>query len=104
MRDVPQRAEHEEDGNVGRGIVDGDGGRGHGDAALRACGNVDVIVACAVMAYVFERCRQRVEQLRVEVPRVLVRVVGAVEGIDSRECTRSALRKEFFSCAGGVLI
>ena len=55
---ISQRAEEEEDANVGRGVVDGDGCVGDGYAACGASGHIDVVVARAVVANKFETRRE----------------------------------------------
>lgn len=49
-RDVPQRAEHEEYGYIGRRIVDGHGRVAHAYTPRRALLHINVIVARAVVA------------------------------------------------------
>lgn len=52
---LAQSADHQENADIGCRIVDGDWGAGHSDVLLRAGGNIDVVVSCAVVADVLER-------------------------------------------------
>lgn len=47
--DAAEGAEHQQQGDVGRGVVDGDGRAGDLDPAVVASGHVDVVVAGAVV-------------------------------------------------------
>lgn len=71
---LAQSADHQENSHVGCRIVDSNWGAGHSDVLLRAGGNIDVVVSCAVVADVLERLGQDFEHLCVEWTGVLCAV------------------------------
>lgn len=72
MRNIPQRPQHQKNRHISRRIVHRPRRRRHLDPPLRASPYINVVVPRPIMTYVFQRRRQRGEQLGVEVPGVLV--------------------------------
>jgi hypothetical protein len=73
---LAQSTNHQEDSNVGCRIVDRNRGTGHGDASLRASGNIDVIVSRTIVADILQRLGENCDHLRIERTSVLEAVSG----------------------------
>lgn len=85
LRQIPQRAEEQEHGHVGRGIVDGRRGVGDADLALGAGLDVDLVVPRAVVADELAGRGQGVEELGVQAAGNGDGRGGAVDGHDAVE-------------------
>lgn len=99
LRNVAQRSQHEENSYIRRCIVDGNRGAGHGNSPLGASLDVDVVVAGAVVAYVLQALRQRIEELVVEVARYFVRIVASVQSEYAIKLAGLAFREEIVARA-----
>ena len=92
--EVSEGAQEEEDGHVGRRVVDGRRRVGDSDAAGGARLDVHLIVARAVVADEPEGCREHSEQLFIDPPRHVNAVKGAVGRDAALESPRSCLLQE----------
>ena len=100
LREVPERREDEEDGRIGSRVVDGLGNVRDVDLALGAGGDVDTVVASAIVAYELDGRWERREQLGVDQTGDGERGKGAEDGDDAIERAGLGLLDEVVTVVG----
>ena len=94
LRDLPQRADHQEEGDIGCRVVDRHRRGRDCYPAFGADGDVDVVVAGAVVADVFQRGRESRHKLVIEAASQFGGLVGTVDGDNVRVLTIFAVAEE----------